>query len=141
MKRDVVEVRIAQACDNLYHSELSLIKTKTHERTIAAHLVSYLKPLFEDFGVDAEYNREGAVGEPKRDLDGNLLRPDIIIHFRHRIHGPNIAAIQIKGYWNNEDRGKDENDLRKLRAKYGYAFTYRLELKTDSYDLIPVTPG
>jgi hypothetical protein len=139
MKTEELEKRITEACDRLYREEKVLIDTKTHERTIAAHLVSYLKPLFQDWAVDAEYNREGRDGKPKRDSESNLLRPDITIHTRQSIEGPNLAAIQMKGFWNKEDRGKDENDLRKLKAKYNYSFLYRLELGKDHYELVSVS--
>ena len=115
-----------------------LIRNRTHERTIATHLAHYLKLLFEDWDIDTEYNREGDNGKSKQDYAGELLLPDIIIHKREPLLRDNLVAIQVKGFWNNEDRAKDEADLSKLKKKYKYSFLYRLELNPVNFDLISV---
>jgi len=138
MEKDDVKNLIEQACSSLYVENPILIKNRTHERTIVSHLANYLKPLFPDWNIDTDYNRDGDNGKSKQSIDGELLLPDIIIHNRGVEQGPNLVAIQVKGFWNKEDRTKDEKDLRKLKAKYKYLFLYRLELNIDNFDLILV---
>jgi hypothetical protein len=128
------------ACERLYQEQKDLIDMQTHERTIAAYLAEYLRPAFPELQVDSDSNRGGNKGESKRSRDGRLLIPDLIIHKRGSIEGPNIAAIQIKGFWNKEDRQKDEADLHDLWNAFKYQYLYRLELGLDTYDLILVSP-
>lgn len=126
------------ACDRLYREQKDLIAMRAHERTIAGYLAEYLRPHFEGLQVDSDPNRMGDKGQAKRSRDGRLLIPDLIIHTRGSIKGPNIAAIQVKGYWNKENRKKDEADLHDLSRTFGYQHLYRLELNRDNYDLIEV---
>lgn len=131
-----IESIILAACRSLYKKDYLLIKSKTNERTIAAQLAFYLKPYFKGFDVDPKYNREGDSGDPKRSMSEELLIPDIIVHKRGDIKEHNLLAIQVKGYWNKEDRSKDSKDLRKLKEKYNYHFLYRIELKLKTFELI-----
>jgi hypothetical protein len=133
-----IKKKIEKACTKLYQDSIDLILNKTHERTIAAEITNLLLPMFKDWNINVEYNREGNEGKSKRSPEGELLLPDIIIHTRGNAKGPNLAAIQVKGYWNPEDRTKDEEDLRKLRASYGYKKLYRLELQLNAFKLIEV---
>jgi hypothetical protein len=136
-----VEARIREACDFLYKEEHELIKNETHERTIVASLFCHMRSPFLDEGwdVDVEYNREGDKGDPKRDDIGDM-RPDIIVHSRGSIEGPNLMALEVKGFWNKDAREEDADKLRRIRAKYNYKFLYRLELRADSYSLVEVDP-
>jgi hypothetical protein len=52
-----------------------------------------------------------------------------------------LAAIEVKGYWNGEDRRIDENRLRRMRAEYGYQYLYRIELNREGAKLIAVPNG
>lgn len=133
------EVRqlIGAACEFLYADHKDLVDFQTHERTIAAYLAEYLRQLFEGWDVDTEYNREGRKRDPKRDEAGRLF-PDIIIHTRGERLGANLAAIEVKGYWNVEDRAIDEKKLRRIAAEYGYQHLFRLELKEEDTSLISV---
>jgi hypothetical protein len=87
------------------------------------------------------YNREGEWEDrkPKTDLEGKTIIPDIIIH-KSGPKGPNITAIEVKGYWNKQDRKEDEGSLRRLAAKHKYKYLYRLELGKADFMLIPVSP-
>lgn len=129
---------IKSACERLYREQKDLIDMRAHERTIAGHLADYLRPHFPGLQVDCDPNRMGDKGEAKRSLDGRRLIPDLIIHTRGSIEGPNIAVIQIKGFWNKEHREKDEADLHDLWRAFRYQHLYRLELNDDGYDLITV---
>lgn len=138
MNKNKLELLIEKSCKKFYKEMPDLINSNAHERTIVSHLSNYLKTFFKNWDVDTEYNREGKEGKSKREANGRLIVPDIIIHTRGKIRGPNMVAIQVKGYWNKEDRGKDEKDLIELRKKYGYYALYRLELNSDSFEIIEV---
>ena len=137
--KEEIESRINDACSSVYKEEPGLIQNKTHERTIVGALFCRLRKSFEDEGwdVDIEYNREGNEGATKED-DGGRLIPDLAVHTRGSIKGPNLFALEAKGYWNTENRSKDEARLRRLREKYEYIFLYRLEFKSDDFNLIEV---
>ena len=131
---------IKAACDRLYREQKALIDMHAHERTIGGYLAEYLRPGFPGLQVDSDPNRMGNKGEAKRAQDGRLLIPDLIVHTRESVEGPNIAAIQIKGFWNKDDRQKDERDLHDLWRAFKYQYLYRLELGPETYDLIGVPP-
>lgn len=137
MRKDVEE-KLQEAVESLYKEMPELISNRTHERTIVSHLAYFLKPLFRGWDVDTDYNREGRGGEPKRSIDGELIVPDIIIHKRSQKQGPNLMVIQVKAFWNKEDRNEDEADLRKLREKFKYDVLYRLELNSENFEIIEV---
>ena len=139
MDKQSIKNLIVEASKTLYLEKLGLMAQRTHERTITSHLEHYLSQLFQGWDVDNEYNRQGDEGEAKRSLNMELLLPDIIIHRRGSVVGPNLVAIQVKGYWNNEDRAKDESDLRKLRDKYRYKFLFRLELLPSTFQLTEIS--
>ena len=134
-----IEAIIRAACDRLYREQKDLINMRAHERTIAAYLAEYLRPHFPDLQVDSDPNRMGDKGEAKRSRDGRLLIPDLIIHTRGSRKGPNIAAIQVKGFWNKENRKKDKADLHDLWRAFRYQHLFQLELNRDSYDITLVS--
>lgn len=125
------------ACDSLYEEKPHLIEEKSNEKNIASHLQAYLCAQLKEWDIDTDYNREGVDRRPKRDSRGRLTLPDIIIH-KHGPHGYNLAAIQIKGFWNIEDRKLDEEKLIKLQEKHGYEFLYQIELRRDAAEVITV---
>ena len=138
MNKSEIKTKINEACLLLYEEKPDLMINKVHERTITSELAHNLKRLFTGWDVNVEYNREGNAGKPKQSAKGERLFPDIIIHKRGRRLGPNLAVIQAKGYWNDEDRSKDEEDLKKLRENYKYQSLYRLELNPESFELIEI---
>jgi hypothetical protein len=140
MNEEEVRALIQAACARLYRRHRTLIDFRAHERTIAGRLAGYLELLFDGWDVDADYNREGNAGDPKHDEQG-LIVPDIIIHRRGQRRGANLVAMEMKGYWNREDRGIDEEQLRRMAAEYGYQFLFRLELEPDAARLIAVGPA
>jgi hypothetical protein len=130
---------INKVCKILYEENIDVIKRKLHERTIVS---DYIRPLlvaeFPDFEVNCEYNREGSGTDPKKDLEGKELLPDILIH-RQTTDEFNLAAIEVKGYWNKEPREIDEKKLRRLNKKHPYKFLYRLELEEEKVALTAVS--
>jgi hypothetical protein len=138
--QETIGTAINEACVWLYENENAkrLIDEKAHERTIVpGYLLPELKNRFPGWDVDPDYNREGIDRGPKKDLDGKLLVPDVIIHKRGP-KGPNLVTIQVKGYWNHENRKIDEGSLQRLQAKHHYKYLYRLELGPDKHELIRV---
>ena len=138
MTIEEVTKKVLTATGELYKNKKHLIEEKAHERTIAAHIAGYLQAILKDWDVDPEYNREGEKRKTKEDIDGKVAYPDIIIH-RHGPLGPNLAAIEVKGFWNKTDRKDDETKLIKLQQKHNYQFLFRLELNENEFDLIQVT--
>ena len=132
---------IENACSYLYKEEFNLIKNKTHERTISGEIFCHIRKIFQDKGwdVDLEYNREGDSTDPKQDDIGRMF-PDIAVHTRGSVNGPNLFALEIKGYWNKANRSIDEDKLRRLREKYKYKYLYQLELGPNNWVLKEVDP-
>jgi hypothetical protein len=132
-----VEDGISRACIRLYAEQKRLMANSALEDGIVGRLARYLDPLFPGWDVDAHYNREGAAGRSKQDKVGRII-PDIIIHTAGVKTGPNLAAIEVKGYWNKESREDDETNLGRLAAEYGYEFLYRIELGPETFELIRI---
>lgn len=141
MNRETIESLLNEACKSLYENEYELVKNRTHERTLAGNIFCHIRKPFQDAGwdIDLEYNREGGSGDPEHDDVGNMV-PDIIVHTRESIDGPNLLAIEIKGHWNPANRNLDRDKLRRIRAKYGYQHLYRIEFNEDNWSLTEVDP-
>lgn len=142
--KERLENLIDEACGYLYKQHKNLIDEAAHEVSIVGDVLApYLRSKVGEYGYSAStgYNREGDFGDrkTKTDLEGNPILPDIIIH-NIGPKGPNIAAIEVKGYWNKEDRKEDERSLQRLEAKHRYLYLYRVELDKDDYQIIPVAP-
>jgi hypothetical protein len=126
----------------LYHFNPELILNKTEEESISAQLMCCLKPYFKEWDVDVEYNHDGK--KSKEGESGNKIYPDIIIHHRTpssiNSFSPenNLVAIEVKGFWNKEDRTKDTNKLRYMKERYGYQNIFRIELKELYGEIIPI---
>ncbi|MGK4568712.1 hypothetical protein [Flavobacterium sp. 3HN19-14] len=82
-----------------------------------------------DYDFDMEYNKNG--NEPKRTpRRPNGTRPDLIIHTRNS-NQSNILIIEIKGWWNIEDRKIDMDkleDFTNQQGEYGYGLGVFLDL-------------
>ncbi len=141
MSKKQIETYLHTAINTLYLEAPDLIRYEVNERSIVTELYSRLKGPFETKGwsVNVEYNREGNNGDPKMDKIGKMI-PDIIVHTRGVKKGPNLLAIEVKGFWNLSDREVDVQKLRRLRDKYGYQFLYRIELEKDKGVLIEIDP-
>ena len=78
------------------------------ERAIAHRLGCYLQLLFKDLKVDCEYNKH--MNDPKRNGDGKIIIPDIVVH-RRKIDTGNLLVIEVK---TTNDESGIENDKNKL---------------------------
>jgi len=129
--RSHIAKQLRRAISQVYDLDRTLIDIKVHERTIAARLAMYLVDLFPEWDVDCEYNRDRR--KPKMILD-RCAYPDVIIHRRNT--GTNLLAVEMKGYWSEDDR---EHDYRKLAFLTGPDFEYELgvhiELGPDAFGL------
>ena len=137
MNAQEILTELQHACKKLYANQKYLIEEKSNELTIASHIASYLRESIQGWDIDTDYRREGIDRNPKRDLEGTLIIPDIIIH-KHGPDGPNLVAIEIKGYWNPENRAIDTDKLRAIRLKHQYEFLFRIELLNDGVKIIEV---
>jgi len=140
INKDQIEDVINKASYTLYKKHKNLIDEAAHEDMIVADVIApYLRSHIEGYSVSTGYNREGPLDnrQTKTGLDEKPILPDIIIH-KFGPNGPNIAAVEVKGWWNKEDREEDESSLRNLGAKHGYRYLYRLELGKNKHELIPV---
>ena len=144
MEREAIIRKIKEALLALYRVDGNLIANKANEATITTQLVGYLRQAFatDRWSVDFDYNRDGH--DPKRDSDGRRIRPDIIIHHRtpdrttRHSSTNNLIAMEVKGYWNKEDRGCDTRKLLDLGRHYGYRYLFRVELGHDEGELIEI---
>lgn len=137
-RRDFLDI----ALNRLYENDKYVIN-RGRERSAAARLASHLEQVlaenefskaFPQIRVDTDYRREG--DDPKRNAEGAHVVPDIIIH-APGIEGPNIAVIEIKGWWNATGHEQDKMKLQGYRAKQGYSFGYFVLLDKD-YPILEV---
>ncbi len=74
-----------------------------YEPTLSHRIAVYLEQEFPGYVVDCEYNKN--IGDPKRDDNGNKIRPDIIIHIRNDPDN-NLAIFEIKKSGKDSQLGK-----------------------------------
>ncbi len=137
MNKETIESTLKESCRLLYQDNKHLIDEEAHERSILPQMLPYLTSHFPNHSILIEYNREGVNRDPKKDIDGNLIVPDLIVH-RHGLDGENLLAIEIKGYWNKHLRQEDDIKLKGLKSKQGYKFAYRIELGKDEAEIIEI---
>ena len=115
-------------------------RSDCEEKLDCSQIARYLEPLFESWDIVLTITAKEKRENQREALMAGYYLPDIIIHKLGSEMGPNLVAVQVKGFWNKEVRTKDEEDLRKLWRKYKYKFLYRLELEQESFKLIPINP-
>jgi hypothetical protein len=113
---DVLD-RIRSALQTLLARDNDLFESDVWEPTLMHKFAEYLQPLFPEFNVDCEYNRNG--NGPKRlplsrGLGSRGKRPDIVVH-RRRSNEHNLVIIEGKKS-NDRRRGGIERDRRKVEA-------------------------
>jgi hypothetical protein len=64
------------------------------------------------------------------DAEGRAVQPDVIVHVPGP-EGPNVAAIEIKGWWSADDGSRDAIKLAGYRSKQRYAFAYFVRLEQE----------
>lgn len=108
---------------------------KLHEVCVNHKLANYLEEyvllelssIDEHFFVDIEFNREGGIC---KELDGEFVRPDIIIHNRKNGEQKyNFLVIECKKHDRSQDDiKKDENKLKKFMRDNKYEYQYGLQV-------------
>ena len=125
-----INERLKRSLDMLYFHDLFLLKNDVVETAISHKLALYLQQQFDDWHVDCEYNRN-YLGDVKR-LDGDIVRPDIIIH-RRETRADNLMVIEIKKMSRTP---ADEADglckLKKYKERMGYQHAVFLKIGTGS---------
>ncbi len=123
-----IDDKLKSSLDLLYHHDSFLLTNDLDELTISHKLASYLQQKFDAWNVDCEYNREQ--GGSKR-LNGNIVRPDIIIH--HRGTKDNLLVIEIKKMTGTpENDTSDFSKLKKFKEQKGYKYAVFLKIGTGS---------
>lgn len=139
LDKTTIESIINGICEVLYKENKQVIDRHLHERGIVSdYIAPSLRSSFPKFDVNVEYNREGVDIDPKKDLAGKDIIPDILVH-KQMTDDFNLVALEVKGYWNKEDRSIDEDKLRRLDDMHPYKFLYRLELNKEKHELIAVS--
>src|SRR5690242_20272827 len=104
--------RIKHGIANLMIGENNILNRGLNERMLSSRLADYLRPLFEDYNVDPEYNgdihkpndrkaisiaqnRLLEMGHTINESNSYRLSPDIIIHIRNT-NEHNLAVIEVK---------------------------------------------
>jgi hypothetical protein len=103
---------IDAAIQSLLDAEQNTLKRGLSERTISSHFANHLKPLFEGYNVDPDYNgdidkpndtkalsiarnRMLEIGILPNEDDEYQLSPDIIIH-KQGTNEDNLVVIEVK---------------------------------------------
>jgi hypothetical protein len=136
---DAVRDHLLDALRTFVRQDSYLLSHDLHERTLTHKLAEYLQPLFPDWNVDCEYNRDGhdpkrvrfAPPPPQNEDEGSNVFPDIIIH-RRGTNDHNLLIIEAKksrdgGQGIDErDRQKVEAFIRDLRYRYGALVVFHI---------------
>ena len=119
---------IETAIEKLLAGEIDTLRRGLNELNVSTHLAFYLKPIFLQYDVDPEYNRDIdkpndrkaldiarnriiEVGKKTNQNDNYKLSPDIIIHKRGTNEN-NLVVIEVKKDIHSKDL--KEFDLIKL---------------------------
>ena len=105
-----LEAKVIEALDKLLELDHYLLNNNVNERSISHRLACHLGPLFSQWDVDCEYNRNH--DDPKRleiqrrdvrsdDLKATTVYPDIIVHQRNT--DENLLVVEMKKTTSQED--------------------------------------
>lgn len=156
MKYEEVEEKLFIALNQLSKNDMWLLNNNLNERTIAHKLAEYLQPIFPEYHVDCEYNRDVDRNSGLKKV--NILKeryeaiknevvdgvsidvsvfPDIIIH-RRGSNKFNLLVIELKKSKNTNREARDF-DIEKLHGftdqsirntlKYNYGVFLVLETR------------
>lgn len=108
------------------HGYVGVLKNRDiHEQALSHRLAVHLENsgFFTGYHIDCEYNRYGE--KPKKNVSGERIRPDIVIHVRGNQLGGNLIIIQNKKF--NDPEPEIVEAVSELREnknflKYTHAF-------------------
>jgi len=149
MNLDDTRKALSIAIDTVLLKDKYLLHYNVSERAITHKLAEYLQPLFSDFNVDCEYNRDidNIINQRKlleisedemlkmardkiREDETYSVYPDIIIHTRDNNEN-NHLVIEVKKTQNNKkDKKFDYLKLEKFTTQYRYRLGAYLEFET-----------
>lgn len=131
--REQVEEKIAEFIEN----QRRIFEIDLGEQAISSNLKSALEPVFREWDLDCEYNRNQeavkrltyavSLGGEAEERD---VVPDIIVHKRHTQE--NYLAIEVKKTTNRESSFKDLNKLRAFKEQLGYTEALFVRFKAGS---------
>jgi hypothetical protein len=127
---DDQRAKVEMGVKTFLEKDHDLLRRDVNEKTITAKLAFYLAPLFPDWDVDCEYNRNLEDAKKlawKQPHVLDLVVPDIIIHKRGTEE--NFLVIEVKKL-NTQGRGDDKKKLTAFKEQLGYKNTLFLTLST-----------
>lgn len=135
MEIEDIQARFEKAVELFMDDQSQLLELNANERAIGATLAHlFVREMFPDHRVDAEYNRVGLDGSAKRlnlpmECGGENARvfPDIVVH-RRGDNQENILAVEIKLTTNRQPRRCDLIKLEAFRERLQYRVGVFLEL-------------
>ncbi len=115
MKDNDLARLLSEAVSAAYAETPSLFDKKGIEQAMVFRIGIHLHKLLQStelkhYQLDCEYNKKG--DDPKRDINGTAIRPDLIVHQRGDNHeSANKLAVEFKEWWNKNtgDTFKLEN--------------------------------
>lgn len=123
--------RVIRGIDRLFESDGDLLRRRANERTMTALFACHLKPLFADWNVDCEFNRDYKTIKDIKAIGLKRVVPDVIVHHRLSLNANaqpdpahHLLAIEVKqSVRANLNSKSDLADLQKLagfRQAHGY---------------------
>lgn len=130
---DGIRERIECTLCKLWENDAHYFLMNVNEVTITNRLSCYLIPKFNDYDVDAEYNRYNSETKMITREDGRdtIVKPDIIIHQRGSQEN-NFLVIEAKKSTNSEENKiEDENKLQAYKEEnLSYIHAVYIEFNT-----------
>lgn len=122
MNNSIIKVKIREALKLfIAKDKQTLLRVDIYEPTISHRIAVYLEELFPEFDIDCEYNKT-LLGK-KKDMNGKVIRPDIIIHTR-MTNETNSVIAEIKKSGKNSKLAKA--DIEKLKRCMNGTLNYDL---------------
>ncbi len=141
MEFDDIKTEIRKAIKRLQLNDEKILKDGL-EWAFSHRLAVYLEYAFSGWDVDREYTWEGSKDDSKRNSQGEVKRPDIIIHRRGQYNkDDNLLVIELK--FKNDDGNDDAklkdftsepNGNRKFQYQYGLALSFHPVLMLKWYE-------
>lgn len=134
-----VQWLLEQALEAFYAAEMHLLRTDASERSMTHRLALHLTPLFPDYDVDCEYNRDGF--DVKRlalheravqddDTEAVTVFPDIVVHRRGH-NDANLLVIEVKKASSTVNADYDMLKLEAFKHELKYRHAVHLTLGLD----------
>ncbi|MBZ9737170.1 hypothetical protein LB534_14820 [Mesorhizobium sp. CA18] len=135
MDIEETKARLEKAVTLFVDDQKQLLELDVNERALGATLAHlFVRECFPDHKVDAEYNRVGLDGSPKRlnlplecGGENTPVYPDIVVHHRG-VNEENLLVVEIKKTTNKQSRRCDLIKLEAYRDQLHYQLGAFLEL-------------